>query len=116
AGVVCLVLGGDRNLAMENASATWLRRCSFRPYNRGIIENDRYHYGSFYMSQAAFLLGGDTWKQVYGGLTDVFLEEQNRDGSWNLDSVDPQFGKTYTTSLAVLALTPPYQLLPIYQR
>jgi hypothetical protein len=29
---------------------------------------------------------------------------------------DAIFGSTYTTAVAVLALTPAYQLLPIYQR
>jgi hypothetical protein len=30
---------------------------------------------------------------------------------------DVQFlGKDYSTAMAVLSLTPPYQLLPIYQR
>lgn len=116
AGVICLVLGGDRNPMMEQASARFLLRCPFRPYNRTISETDRYHYGSFYMSQAALLLGGETWKRVYGELSQVFMQHQNPDGSWPLDSSDRDFGQTYSTSLAVLALTPPYQLLPIYQR
>lgn len=116
AGVVCLMLGAERDPRMEQASARSLVRIPFRPYNRKIVDIDRYHYGSFYMSQAAFLLGGQTWRQVYGDLTDVFLENQNPDGSWKVDSMDGQFGQTYTTSLSVLALTPPYQLLPIYQR
>ena len=39
------------------------------------------------------------------------------DGSWDAESNrDGQFGNVYTTALAVLALTPPYQLLPIHQR
>jgi hypothetical protein len=30
--------------------------------------------------------------------------------------VDEMFGRAYTSSLSVLTLTPPYQILPIYQR
>jgi hypothetical protein len=29
---------------------------------------------------------------------------------------DGPYGSAYTTALAILALTPPYQILPIYQR
>ena len=44
-------------------------------------------------------------------------ENQNADGSWDVEAnQDQDLGFTYSTSLAILALTPPYQLLPIYQR
>jgi hypothetical protein len=46
------------------------------------------------------------------------LTAQRADGSW---PPEPQagigrFGNVYTTAMAVLSLTPPYQLLPVYQR
>lgn len=47
----------------------------------------------------------------------VLLDHQRRDGSWDAESnMDGHFGNSYTTALMVLALTPQYQLLPIYQR
>jgi len=58
-------------------------------------------------------------KLLFGGpMVDTLLGAQNADGSW---PPEPQkgfarFGNAYTTAMAVLALTPPYQLLPVYQR
>ncbi len=45
------------------------------------------------------------------------IEEQSDDGSWPLGTGhERNYTPAYTTSLAILALTPAYQLLPIYQR
>ena len=42
---------------------------------------------------------------------------QRDDGSWEPELMsDTQYGNVYTSALTVLALTPAYQLLPIYQR
>jgi hypothetical protein len=48
----------------------------------------------------------------------VLIRAQRDDGSWDVESIpgDRMFGNAYTTSLAILALATPYQLLPIYQR
>ena len=47
----------------------------------------------------------------------VLLENQQADGSWPPEgNRDGYFGSAYTTALVILALSPPYQLLPIYQR
>ncbi len=45
-------------------------------------------------------------------------ENQNPDGSWDQEAHadDQQIGQVYSSSFAILSLTPPYQLLPIYQR
>ena len=46
------------------------------------------------------------------------ITNQRRNGSWDPDchDYDAKLGRAYTTALAVLALSPPYQLLPIFQR
>jgi hypothetical protein len=67
---------------------------------------------------AAAQLGGAYWKGIYAPLADTLLGAQNADGSW---PPEPQkgfarFGSAYASALAVLSLTPPYQLLPVYQR
>ena len=68
-------------------------------------------------SQAMFQLGGDYWTRFYPPLMKLLTENQNEDGSWDAEAVqETKFGNHYTTALTVLALTPPYQLLPIYQR
>jgi len=57
-------------------------------------------------------------KQFFPKLVDFLLESQAPDGSWPEEPYggDGIFGNEYTTALAVLSLTPPYQLLPVYQR
>ena len=78
---------------------------------------DRFHYGAFYCSQAMFQLGGRYWRQFYPTLVRTMLDNQRTDGSWERESgSDWWIGNVYTTALAVLALSPPYQLLPIFQR
>ena len=51
-------------------------------------------------------------------MVDVFLKVQASDGSFPPEprQGDAIFGNVYTTAMAVLALTPAYQLLPVYQR
>jgi hypothetical protein len=63
-------------------------------------------------------LGGRFWKRFFPALAEVLLSNQAADGSWPAepDSGDAIFGNDYTTALAVLSLTPPYQLLTVYQR
>jgi hypothetical protein len=77
---------------------------------------DRYHYGTYYCSQAAFQLGGDDWATLYRRISETLLANQHPDGSWDAESRDTVFGNVYSSALVVLTLTPPYQLLPIYQR
>ena len=90
----------------------------FTEYNRYSHKRDRYHYGAYYASQAMFIVGGEEWKQFYPPLTETLIANQDAAGSWQPESAenDAVFGNSYTTALAILALTPPYQLLPIYQR
>ena len=90
----------------------------FTRYNYHATNSDRYHYGAYYASQAMFMLGGEQWKQFYPSLATTLVANQATNGSWQPESAenDAIFGKCYTTSLAILALSPPYQLLPIYQR
>ena len=79
---------------------------------------DAYFYlASYYSSQAVAQVGGETWDQIFPQIAANLLAEQSDSGAWPLGvGTERNFGATYTTSLAVLALTPAYQLLPIYQR
>ena len=64
-------------------------------------------------------LGGKYWRQFFPQLVKVLLSSQQADGSWpsELDAAqEAAYGNVYTTAMAVLSLTPPYQLLPVYQR
>ncbi len=114
-GIVCLSLSGQHNSDMAQQTGRWILEQSFDRYNNGA---GPYHYGAYYCSQAMFQLGGDDWEQFYPPFVDSLTRFQRNDGSWDIErNVNGDtFGNCYTTALCVLALTPPYQLLPIYQR
>jgi hypothetical protein len=118
AGIVCLALGGEYRSETARAAGEWILQHSFEPYNNSRHEEDRYHYGAFYCSQAMFQLGGNYWDRFFPSLLRVLGAAQHQDGSWDPESIqeDQEFGSVYTTSLAVLTLEVPYQILPIYQR
>lgn len=116
AGVVCLFLTGHKEPEMEQQCGKWILAHPYDRYNHKINSHEHYHYGAYYQSQAALQIGGRTWEQFYPRLVDTFLSHQNSDGSWQPEGKRPELGRTYTSAMTVLALTPPYQLLPIYQR
>lgn len=114
--IVSLALGGEHQTEIARRAGDWILRQSFDRYNSGV---GPYHYGAYYCSQGMFQLGGEYWRQFFPPLADTLVEHQSqRDGSWETenDHNGDYFGHCYTTSLAVLALTPAYQLLPIFQR
>src|SRR5262249_22225582 len=116
-GVVALAMGGEHHTKMAQACGRWILKNSFNSYNRRRQRDDRYHYSAYYCSQAMFQLGGKYWEEFFPPFQKTLLENQHADGSWDAESAhDTAFGNIYTTSLVVLSLTPPYQLLPIYQR
>jgi len=118
AGIVCLALGGEYRSETARTAGEWILQHSFEPYNNSRHEEDRYHYGACYCSQAMFQLGGNYWDRFFPPLLRVLAAAQHSDGSWDPESIpeDREFGNVYTTSLAVLTLEVPYQILPIYQR
>ena len=113
--IVCLELGGDHQSRAARQAGDWISRQPIRRYNWG---RGPYHYGAYYCSQGMFQLGGQYWKGFFPRLADTLLENQANDGSWERENDEngDYFGRCYTTALSVLALTPAYQLLPIYQR
>ncbi len=112
AGIVSLSMGGRHESASARRAAEWMQRLPFDRY-RAV---ERYHYSAYYCSQAAFQLGGDDWARFYPPLMNALVENQESDGSWQREARESVYGNAYSTALAVLALTPPYQILPIYQR
>lgn len=118
AGILSLSLGGQHQTQIAKAAGEWLLA---RPYHRpgeALGGNDRYFYSCYYCSQAAMQLGGRYWEGIFPPLAETLLACQKHDGSWPMEitSGDAIFGNAYTTAMAVLALTPPYQLLPVYQK
>jgi hypothetical protein len=103
---------------MARRAGDFILTQSFDVYNLGDRSIGPYHYGAYYCSQAMFQLGGKYWRQFFPRLMTKLVDNQNPDGSWQHENEfnGNTFGQTYTTAISVLALTPPYQLLPIYQR
>ena len=111
---------------MALAAGDWLVAHPFRVFGETDSPAggmDRFFYSAYYCSQAMAQLGGRYWEQFFPALAAVLLDSQQRDGSWppEVGGAVPQggdalFGNVYSSAMAVLSLTPPYQLLPVYQR
>ncbi|WP_186775622.1 prenyltransferase/squalene oxidase repeat-containing protein [Rubripirellula tenax] len=115
AGVLCLFLTGNYDDRIERQSGAWLLRQEFTRYNQS-RQHDRYFYAAYYCSQAAYQLGGEYWSKTYVPLAETLVAHQHARGNWDEDHHNREYSDTYSTAMAILALTPPYQLLPIYQR
>ena len=122
AGILAMAHAGKHETEAALGSAEWILRHDFKDYNatepvyndRGLP--DRYHYGAVLCAQAMFQLGGKYWKQFYPPLVDTLLANQQPDGEWPPEQPDREFGSCYSTALAVLSLSVPNQMLPIFQR
>lgn len=108
-----LILGGRHTHAGVRSSVDWFRARDYpKPW-----KNNYFYLATYYSSQAMAQVGGETWEQIFPQIAANLLEEQTETGAWPAGTAtEKQFGSTYSTSLAVLALTPAYGLLPIYQR
>jgi hypothetical protein len=111
--LLSLMLGGRHDHPSVAIGVRWfLARDYPRPW-----QNTYFYLSTYYSSQATAQIGGEVWNHVFPQIARSLLEEQAKDGSWPPTvNAERKFGPVYATSLAVLALTPPYQLLPIYQR
>ena len=117
-GILCIVLGGEPVNQQVLDAASWIHQHPFEQYNLSWPPGDRYFYSAFYCSQAMGLLGGSNFREFYPRLLHVLAENQHTDGSWDPESftTDTGYGEVYSTALAVLALSPPYQKLDTYKR
>lgn len=118
AGILSFSLGGKHGDERSVRAGDYLLKHPFTRYNVGEDFHEHYFYSCFYASQGMFQLGGKYWREFYPPLARTLVANQRRDGSWDRDchDYDQQFGQTYSTAMAVLALSPPYQSLPIFQR
>ena len=117
AGILALSLAGQHHTEMAQKTGDWLLQRPFTQYDRPIRGENWHVYSAFYSSQALFQLGGRYWESVYPTFVYTVTRHQSRYGSWRpAGGNDLHYGNAYTTAMTVLALTPPYQLLPIFQR
>jgi hypothetical protein len=85
----------------------------FPPRWRG----EHFSYSMYYCSQATFQLGGQYWNSYREQMHKVLFENRSDSGGWiGDDQWSRTYGASYTTAMAILALTVEYRYLPIYQR
>jgi prenyltransferase beta subunit len=116
AGIVALAMAGQHETRMAQRAGDWLLANPFRGYGGTLGGHEKFIYSTFYCSQAAAQLGGRYWQQIYPRISSVLVSAQSPDGSWPSDPQLTEFGNGLTTAFAILSLTPPYQILPVYQR
>jgi hypothetical protein len=118
AGILSLSLAGQHQTEIALTAGNWLLANPYRAVGEHVGSRDRFFYGAYYCSQAMAQLGGRFWEGWFPQFVDVLLGGQSSEGSWAADfaGAEAHYGESYTTAMAVLSLTPPYQLLPVYQR
>lgn len=118
AGSLCLALSGKHDHPALKKSSLFLKNFDVR--NRASFTNQygRYYpyYTCYYMTQVSIQLGGTLWEKSMKDCYGLLMPLQMQSGFWKPEGQAANFGSTYSTSMAILALTPPLKLLPIYQR
>lgn len=105
-GVVTLILGGE-------AESDRVRRgAEFLDCHTPSTEERHFYYMMYYCAQAAFQLGEESWARWQRVGEPLVLSQQTESGGWP-SGVACQ---AYTTAMALLALEPSWQYLPIFQR
>ena len=118
AGTLCLALAGKHGSAETLRAATYLSRFRVGDPRAFSDSSGRSwpYYGCYYQTQVSIQLGGKLWVTCMGEISKYLLSKQSASGLWPPDGSDSEFGPSYSTSMAVIALTPVLQILPIYQR
>ena len=113
AGVLCLNLAGEFDDPAMLTGAETLQDFAFHHMD----EDDRWpYYTCYHCSQAASQVGGEIRRDVLRGIAEFLLDEQRPEGHWPAMGTSRGYGEAYATGMAILSLTPAYQLLPIYQQ
>ena len=120
AGILAMAHAGKHDSKEAVASGDCLLKYDFSKYDSEKApygpRADRYHYGAVLCTQGMYQLGGKYWEQFFPKLVNAFLANQQDDGSWLTGGIDKPYGGCYTTSLGILSLSVPDQMLPIFQR
>jgi hypothetical protein len=123
AGILAMAHAGYHRSPQAQKTGDWILQHDFDAYNELMpftsrYPHDRYHYALLNCCQGMYQLGGRYWAEFFPRTVHALLANQQPDGSWPTDSHwhDSMFGNAYTTSLVVISLGAPNQLLPIFQR
>ncbi|MFT5498358.1 MAG: hypothetical protein ACI9TH_003769 [Kiritimatiellia bacterium] len=110
-GILCMQLLGApkdpltlKGLALlEKTQATYSAASSKHPL-----------YSYYYITQAKFHEGGDTWNEWNPKIATLLVKSQHKEGYWEPEEVKTR-GKVYCTTLAALTLQVYYRFLPTFQ-
>ena len=105
-GLLCLELVGQHRTEVTLAAGDYIQK-------QGTSYSSQLYYTIYYCSQGMFQLGGEYWEDYAGPLYDFILKRQTGNGSFQRGS---SADTSYATAMAILALSPSYRQLPIYQR
>jgi hypothetical protein len=106
-GLLCMTMVGRNDHPLAVSTAATLPRYDLRPGQGRLV------YGMYYASLAMAQMGGAYWARFFPGLVGAQLSEERRaDGMWE----HREMGVAMDTAFRILSLTPPCQLLPIFQR
>lgn len=109
-GVLSLHLLGREDSRHMKLAIEYLLREEAKPHMQFFF------YTIYYSTQAANQVGGDVWTTIWERNSRLLLSMQKADGSWDPDGRNPECGKPFSTSMAVLALSVRNHFLPSYQR
>ena len=122
AGILAMAHAGKHNSPEAVASGEWILKHDFKDYDDeqpvyGVNWlGNRYHYGAVLCTQGMYQLGGKYWDQFFPQLVNALLSNQQQGGAWLTKGKDERYGSCYSTSLSILSLSVPSQMLPIFQR
>jgi len=78
----------------------------------GLVQREAYfEYGHYYAVQVMWQAGGEPWNRWFPAVRDELIARQRDDGSW-----PPSICIDYASSMCLLVLQLPNNLLPIFQR
>ena len=110
AGMLTLTLLSTAQTPEVAAGAKFLRE-------RPIVDATRFpYYSMYYANQAADRVGSETWTIVSRAAQDRLLRTQLPSGAWPQSTSPEEPGEIYATAMAVLALSVPQRVLPLYAR
>lgn len=110
AGVMSLIMGGERNSKAVRRGIEYLKQYPDSKFNP---KSGQFHflYGHYYAIQCMYQSGDADFQAWYPKISAALLAAQNKEGGW-----DSEQGDVYGTAVSILILGVPYRFLPIYQR
>ena len=124
AGLLALQVCGVYEGREVRACGDWLMKHADEWRTTAWQTNIWFYYGTYYYAQASYQLGGEYGKLGEAVVKQLLLADgapakQQPGGNWPFSprsGEERRAGNVYTTSMAILALSVEYKLLPIYQR